>query len=281
MNFHQNPLTYVGKVSLKVQNLERSLVFYKEVLGFTILEQTERTASLSANGKTALLTLEQPADVVTKSGRTTGLYHFALLLPTREDLANFVQHSAEIGLRLASSDHLVSEALYFSDPDGNGIEVYADRAHADWDWSNGEVKMSVDPLDFKDLLSIKRNHPWNDLPAETVMGHIHLHVSQLKETEEFYIEGLGFDVVSRFGSQALFISTGEYHHHIGLNTWNGIGAPPPSQNSVGLQSFTLMLPSEKARNEAAGRLRSIGAIVSEDFVTEDPSGNKILLEISS
>ncbi|MGD6966295.1 VOC family protein [Rossellomorea vietnamensis] len=281
MNFHRKPYSYVGRVSLKVQNLERSLVFYRKVLGFKIIDQTEKIASLSADGNTALLTLEQPLNVVPKNGRTTGLYHFALLLPTRADLANFVQHSANIGLRLASSDHLVSEALYFSDPDGNGIEVYADRAHTDWDWSSGEVKMSVDPLDFKDLLSIKRDHPWSGLPSDTVMGHIHLHVSELKKTEEFYTKGLGFEVVSRFDSQALFISTGEYHHHIGLNTWNGIGAPPPSHQSAGLKSFTIILPSEEARNEAAGRLQSIGAIISEDFVTKDPSGNTIILELSA
>jgi catechol 2,3-dioxygenase len=279
MNFHQEPLTFVGTVNLKVQNLERSLLFYKEVIGFKVLEQTERTASLTADGKTALLTLEQPEDIVPKSGRTTGLYHFAILLPTRADLANIVQHFADIGLRLGSSDHLVSEALYFSDTDGNGIEIYADRPASEWGWNNGQVNMAVDPLDFKDLLSVKRDHPWNGLPAETVMGHIHLHVSELSKTEEFYTKGLGFEVVSRFGNQALFISTGKYHHHIGLNTWNGVGAPPPAANSVGLESYTLVLPTEEKRKQIADQLKSIGAPVTEDFVTEDPSGNRILLEV--
>ncbi|WP_421383528.1 VOC family protein [Bacillus salacetis] len=279
MNFHQEPLTFVGTVNLKVQNLERSLLFYKEVIGFKILEQTETTASLTADGKAPLLTIEQPGDIVPQTGRTTGLYHFAILLPTRADLANIVQYFAEIGLRLGSSDHLVSEALYFSDPDGNGIEIYADRPASEWDWNNGEVHMTVDPLDFKELLSIKREHPWNGLPTGTVMGHIHLHVSELPKTEEFYTKGLGFEVVSRFGNQALFISTGKYHHHIGLNTWNGVGAPPPAANSVGLQSYTLVLPSEEKRNEIVNQLKSIGAHVTEDFMTEDPSGNRILLKV--
>ncbi|WP_456272362.1 VOC family protein [Bacillus sp. AK031] len=279
MNFHQKPVTYVGQVTLKVQNLERSLLFYKEVIGFNILEQTERTASLTADGQTALVTLEQPEDIAPKTGRTTGLYHFAILLPERADLANIVQHFADIRLPLGSSDHLVSEALYFSDPDGNGIEIYADRDPSGWSWNDGAVKMAVDPLNFEDLLSIKRENPWNGLPAGTVMGHIHLHVSELKKTEEFYTKGLGFDVVSRFGDQALFISDGKYHHHIGLNTWNGVGAPPPAANSVGLKSYSLVLPSEEKRNQVVDQLRKIGVHVTDDFVTEDPSGNRICLNV--
>ncbi|EDL64083.1 VOC family protein [Bacillus sp. SG-1] len=277
--FHQAPMTFVGNVNLKVENLERSLLFYKELVGFKVLEQTERTASLTADGKTALLNLEQPEDILPKTGRTTGLYHFALLLPERDDLANIVQHFSDIGLRIGSSDHLVSEALYFSDPDGNGIEIYTDRPASDWNWTNNEVNMAVDPLDFNDLLSIKRDHPWNGLPVQTVIGHIHLHVSELAKTEEFYTKGLGFDVVSRYGSQALFISTGNYHHHIGLNTWNGTGAPPPAANSAGLEFYTLMLPNKEKRKEIVERLKSIGAAVTEGFMTEDPSGNRILLEV--
>ena len=279
MKFHREPLTFVGNVNLKVQNLEHSLLFYKEVVGFKVLEQTDRTASLTADGKTVLLNLEQPEDIVPKTGRTTGLYHFALLLPERADLANIVQHFSEIGLRIGSSDHLVSEALYFSDPDGNGIEIYTDRPASDWNWTNNEVNMAVDPLDFNDLLSIKRDHPWNGLPAQTVMGHIHLQVSELAKTEEFYTKGLGFDVVCRYGHQALFISTGNYHHHIGLNTWNGVGAPPPAANSAGLEFYTLMLPNKEKRKEIVERLKSIGAPVSEGFMTEDPSGNRILLQV--
>lgn len=277
--FHQAPMTFARNVNLKVQNLERSLLFYKEVVGFKVLEQTERTASLTADGKTVLLNLDQPEDIVPKTGRTTGLYHFALLLPERADLANIVQHFSEIGLRIGSSDHLVSEALYFSDPDGNGIEIYTDRPASDWNWTNNEVNMAVDPLDFNDLLSVKRDHPWIGLPAQTVMGHIHLHVSELAKTEEFYTKGLGFDVVCRYGSQALFISTGKYHHHIGLNTWNGVGAPPPAANRTGMKSYTLMLPSQEKRIEIVERLKEIGAPVTKGFMTEDPSGNRISLQV--
>lgn len=281
MHFHQKPITFVSQVNLKVQNLKRALAFYQQVIGFQILSQTERTAHLTADGKTALLSLEQPKYVTPKQGRTTGLYHFAILLPSRSHLASIVQHFTSIGLRFGSSDHLVSEALYLSDLDGNGIEVYADRDSSEWTWENREVEMAVDPLNFADLLAV-HHEPWNGLPLDTVMGHIHLHVAELKKTEEFYIKGLGLEVVNRFGTQALFVSDGKYHHHIGLNTWNGVGAPAPAPNSVGLSSYTLVLPSEERRRTIIAQLKNIGAIVTEengDFITTDPSGNRILLEV--
>ncbi|MCP3765009.1 VOC family protein [Domibacillus sp. A3M-37] len=280
MNFHQEPNTFVGQVNLKVQNLDRAVSFYREVIGFKVLEQTNNKVDLTADGKTALLSIEQPDSVVPKQPQTTGLYHFALLLPKRSDLAKIVQHFTEIGLRVGSSDHLVSEALYLSDPDGNGIEIYVDRDPSQWSWQNNEVAMAVDPLDFVDLLSIGKQQSWKGLPAGTVMGHIHLHVSELRKTEEFYTKGLGFEVVNRYGNQALFISTGKYHHHIGLNTWNGVGAPTPPVNGVGLESFTLILPNEASRSAIVANLKSIGADIIEEngsFVTVDPSGNHIQL----
>ncbi|MGG3800861.1 VOC family protein [Metabacillus fastidiosus] len=282
MNFHQEPVTFVGRVNLKVQNLERSLAFYQEVIGFKVLEQTETSANLTADGKTVLLSIQQPNDIVPRQERTTGLYHFALLLPRRSDLAKIVQHFMEIGLRFGSSDHLVSEALYLSDPDGNGIEIYIDRDPSVWDWENGKVEMTIDPLNFVNLLAEGKQQSWKGLPATTVMGHIHLHVSELKKTEEFYIKGLGFEVVNRYGAQALFISDSKYHHHIGLNTWNGVGAPTPSPNSVGLESFTLMLPNEEKRNKIIAQLNSIGVSVIKEknsFITSDPSGNRIYLQV--
>ncbi|MFS0575720.1 VOC family protein [Sporosarcina sp. 179-K 3D1 HS] len=282
MNFHQAPFTFIGQVNLKVENLERALAFYQDIIGFQIVNQTERTANLSADGKTVLLSLEQPEKVVPKQGKTTGLYHFALLLPNRSDLANIVFHFIDKGVPIGSSDHLVSEALYLSDPDGNGIEIYTDRNPAVWQWKNEEVAMTVDPLDFQDLLSTGKQGEWNGLPAGTVMGHIHLHVSELQRSEEFYSKGLGFDVVNRYGGQALFMATGKYHHHIGLNTWNGVGAPAPAANSTGLESFTLMLPNEEKRNQVIEQLTRIGAQVikeNDSFYTVDPSGNRIALQV--
>ena len=279
MNFHQKPITFVAQVNIKVQDLQRSLAFYKEVIGFKVLSKTDRTAELTADGKTALLRIEQPENAEPKMGRTTGLYHFALLLPKRSDLAKIVRHFVEIGLQFGSSDHLVSEALYLSDPDGNGIEIYIDRSPSDWTWKNGEVMMTVDPLDFPDLISIGQQQSWKGLPAGTVMGHIHLHVAELANTEKFYTEGLGFEAVCRYGTQALFISSGKYHHHIGLN---GVGAPQPSENSVGLQSFKLIFENEAAINQAVENLKKLGAaaaVENNKVITEDPSGNRIILGV--
>lgn len=283
MGFFNKPNTFVGHVKIKVQNLERSLQFYKDILGFQILEQTNSTAKLTVDGKTSFLSLEVPENVTPKQGRTTGLYHFAILLPKRVDLANIVVHFVENNIRFGASDHLVSEALYLDDPDGNGIEIYTDRAPSEWTWNGSYVDMATIQLNFENLLQeIIPGQTWKGMPEGTVMGHIHLHVSDLKKTEEFYVKGLGFEVVLPFGGQALFMSTGKYHHHIGANTWNGVGAPTPPENSVGLESFTLVYADEAARQATIENVKKLGATVTEEdqvFVTHDPSGNKIVLAI--
>ncbi|WP_409293965.1 VOC family protein [Peribacillus sp. SCS-26] len=279
MSFHAKPNIYPGEIKLKVADLYRAIRFYEEVIGFIVIDRSDSSAVLSADGKTPLLSLERPEQVTPRERNTTGLYHFALLLPQRSDLADIVNHFIKIGLPIGSSDHLVSEALYFSDPDGNGIEIYADRPPSEWTWQGTEVQMTVDPLDFKDLLSESRGE-WKGLPAGTVMGHVHLHVAELRETEEFYTNGLGFEAVSHLGSQALFVSTGKYHHHLGLNTWAGEGAPPPAESSTGLNWYTLIFPGTEALEQAVERIRQLGASVEKKeqmYITYDPSGNKIHL----
>ena len=278
--FHRKPVTYVGEVSINVLNLENAIAFYEDVIGLRVLQKTESKAVLTTDGKTPLLTLEQPEDVIPKEGRTSGLYHFALLLPTRSDLAVFLRHLLATEYRFGAADHAVSEALYITDPDGNGIEVYYDRPSSDWEWTNGEVKMVTDPLDGNSILA-ESDAAWSGLPAGTLMGHIHLHVANLQDTEEFYVSGLGFKVVTRYDG-ALFTSTGDYHHHIGLNVWNGVGAPAPKKNSVGLNWFTLVYADEEARNKVVQQLKEIGADVSKTAqgnIVTDPSGNEIHLVI--
>lgn len=283
MSFHRKPNVYVSKLNLKVLDLIRSLAFYQDILGFQILEKSEKRAILTADGKTALLEIEQPDDVIPKQPRTTGLYHFALLLPSRSDLGSVLKHLLKLKYPLqGGSDHLVSEALYLADPDGNGIEIYVDRSPSQWKWNNGEVEMSTDPIDVDGLLAEGRDE-WNKLPEDTIMGHIHLHVAELERTKEFYCQGLGFEVVCNYGNQALFISSGGYHHHIGLNVWNGIGAPQPSEKSVGLIDYTIVYPNEEERDNASQRLQDLGynvAIEQEIYVTKDPSGNKIHLIVN-
>ncbi|PCD09770.1 glyoxalase [Peribacillus simplex] len=278
--FHQKPITFVGEVSINVLDLNKAILFYQEIIGLQVLKKTDRQAVLTTDGETPLLTLEQPADVIPKEGRTTGLYHFALLLPTRADLSIFLRHLLQTKYPFGAADHEVSEALYITDPDGNGIEVYSDRPSTDWRWASGEVAMGTDPLDGNDLLE-ESDGEWSKLPAGTLMGHIHLHVADLRKTEEFYMQGLGFTVVNRYGG-ALFTSTGGYHHHIGLNTWNGVGAPAPKENSVGLNWYTLVYADDDARNKVTEQLEGIGAVVTEKegfFAVTDPSGNEIHLVV--
>lgn len=282
MNFHAKPTTFVSNVKIKVQDLRRALRFYTDMLGFDILEKTPSTAKLTADGKTSFLQLEQPENVIPKQRRMTGLYHFAILLPTAKDLANVVIHLANHNISFGSADHLVSEAIYLQDPDGNEIEIYRDRDPKEWKWDGDQVEMATIPLNLERLLQqASRETTWK-MPKDALLGHIHLHVSELFKTEQFYVEGLGMDVVNRFGPQALFLSYGKYHHHVGVNTWNGIGAPRPAKNSVGLKSFTLLFDNERVRERVIDNLKKIGATVSEEngqFITHDPSGNCIELAV--
>ncbi|WP_167751389.1 VOC family protein [Lentibacillus salicampi] len=278
MKFFEKPATYVGEVNINVTDLDQSLPFYEHVIGFNVLEQTDRKAVLTADGETPLLTLEQPADVLPKEGRTTGLFHFAILLPSRADLSAFLRHVANSGAQLGASDHLVSEALYLNDPDGNGIEVYHDRPAIEWNWSDGQVSMSTEPLDAKSLLA-ESDQEWAGLPDKTVMGHIHLHVANLQNTEKFYVDGLDFQVVTNYPG-ALFTSTGNYHHHIGLNIWNGENAPAPTENRAGLNWYSLIFPDKQSREEKVKNLEHIGTEVkqvNDAYIVKDPSKNEIHL----
>jgi len=280
MHFHEKPNTYVTNVEIKVSDLQRSLTFYQEVIGFNVLHQESHKATLTADGHTALITIVQPDTVEEKLSMTTGLYHFALLLPTRRDLANIITHFHEKGVYLGASDHAVSEALYLNDPDHNGIEVYADRPENVWDWHQDQVNMVTEPLNIRSILE-EGDGNWDGLPSGTVMGHIHLSVSNLAEAEQFYTKGLGYDIVARYGSQALFISTGRYHHHIGLNTWHSENAPKLGENQVGLKTFSLRLDNEEQASMMKANLRTIGARVIDidgGFQTEDPAGNVVLLK---
>ncbi|MEO2076815.1 MAG: VOC family protein [Bacillus sp. (in: firmicutes)] len=279
-DFHRKPNVYVGEVNIKVKDLERSITFYQTIIGLQVLEKAKDRAVLTANGKTPLVTLEQPEDVVAKSGRTTGLYHFAILLPARADLSVFLRHLLQTGYPLGAADHYVSEALYLDDPDGNGIEVYRDRSADEWTWKNGMVDMATEQLDAQGILAAS-DAEWKGLPSETLMGHIHLHVADLHKAEEFYTKGLGFERVATY-PQAVFLSTGKYHHHIAINSWQGVEAPPPSINSVGLKWYTLVFPDMSVREAVVKQLQQIGAPVKKEqdyYLTNDPAGNQIRLVI--
>ncbi|BDP43419.1 ring-cleavage extradiol dioxygenase (plasmid) [Deinococcus aetherius] len=241
-------------VELTVGSLGRSLDFYREVLGLTVLAAGDGAARLGVGGRTLLALRELPGAAPAPRS-SPGLYHFALLVPTRADLGRFVRHAGGLGVRLGQSDHLVSEAFYLQDPDGHGIEVYRDRPRGEWRWVGGEVRMAGDPIDLPGLLlEAGPPAPWTGLPDGTVMGHVHLRVADLGAAEAFYAGTLGFDVVSRWPG-ALFVSVGGYHHHLGLNTWQSLGGEAAPGGSAHLERVWLHLPDAEALDALAGRLR--------------------------
>jgi len=285
-----DPLAAVGAVDLTVSDLDRSIRFYGEAIGLAVLEREESVARLGAVGKELLRLQGSPG--ARRPPRTTGLYHFALLLPNRRDLATALTRLATAGASLrGAADHGVSEALYLSDPDGNGIEIYRDRSRDEWPrGADGAIAMVTDPLDLDRLLdegavdrSRLRGLSPDDLPAApegTRMGHIHLHVADLEAAKRFYVDVVGFDLVARYGAEALFVSAGGYHHHVGLNTWAGRGAPAPPPGSAGLRWFALEHSTSAEREKTLARIRAEGIPVETaagDPLVRDPSGNGVRL----
>ncbi len=276
-----DPATEIGWTALTISDLERSLQFYIEVLGFSILERREHNAVLGA-GVDPLLILAEQRGALPKPARTTGLYHFAILVPSRRDLARSLRQLTMTRYPLDGyADHLVSEALYLSDPDGNGIEIYRDRPRNEWQWHDGMVQMASDPIDLAGLLTEaeRDGQPWDGLPAGTRIGHIHLQVADIQQAEVFYHSVLGFDVVARWPG-ALFVSAGGYHHHLGLNTWQSRNAPPPPANAAGLRAFTIVVPTEAAQGQVAERLQAAEVpytMHAHGMAFRDPWHNAIVL----
>ncbi len=282
MSFHRGANPFVDQIELIVSDLKHSLTFYKEVLGFKILTEDGNSVTLTADGVNPLVTLVENPEAGPKQARRTGLFHFAILLPSRKDLGNFIIHMQEKRYLLqGGSDHLFSEALYLADPDGHGIEVYRDLPPEDWTWQGEELPLVSDPIDMEGVIQEGDGH-WNGLPSDTVIGHIHLHVHNLEEAKRFYVDGLGFDVTIPMRHRALFVSTGGYHHHIGLNTWNGTVNPKPDQDSVHMRWYSITFHDKAERNERVEQLKQMGyplEIHEELIWTEDPSGNRILLDV--
>lgn len=275
------PSARVGTVRLQVADLARSQAFYGHVLGLQAVEQGPGRLALYAPGGTeALIELvERPGARPVGATGQIGLYHFAVLVPTRAALASLVRHAHEIGLRMGMSDHLVSEALYFSDPDGLGIEVYADRSRSEWKWQDGQLVMATYPLDVGSLVAEAGRGPFTGVPADTRIGHVHLRVRDLGEAAAFYHEALGLDKVVWNYPGALFLSAGGYHHHVGLNTW-AAGAPAPEGQDAQLLAWTLVLPDEQAVESTADSLEAAGhAVVREaqQVLARDPWGTAVAL----
>lgn len=278
MKFHNHPAIYVSNIHLKVSDIQQSIDFYTHVLCFQVEKVSEKVAHVKGKGNRTLVILEEISPAKRLDPRHTGLYHVAFLLPERHDLANFLAHIEKQRYRIiGAADHLVSEAIYLSDPDGNGIEVYVDRPSKNWKWSGEEVDMATLSLDINGLMEQAILTDRFSMPKDTIIGHIHLQVNDLQEAEHFYKEVLGFNIVNRFGRQALFMSTERYHHHIGLNTWNSLGGKKPDENQVGMKSYTLHVPEEE-REIIVKRLKNLQFAVKRDkemYCVEDPASNQI------
>jgi catechol 2,3-dioxygenase len=273
--------TSMGTVHLTVSDLGRSLAYYEHVVGLAPIARDGARASLGAGGRELLALVEEPG--ARPAHGHTGLYHFALLLPRRVDLARWLAHAVRERVGLAgASDHFVSEAIYLTDPDGHGIELYWDRPRQIWEGQVAE-RMTTLPLDAHDLLreiDDERDAPFAGLPEGTVMGHVHLKVAAIPETIAFYRDVLGFALMARLGPYAAFLSAGGYHHHLGANTWESAGATPPPPASAALRHATIELPDATTRDRALERVVARGGSpreVAGGWMVGDPSGNALLL----
>ena len=275
----------LGAVHLQVADLARSIAYYADVIGLRTISASDMQAVLGArDDPTPIVVLHVRADAapVPQRGRL-GLYHFAILLPDRAALGRFIAHLSAIGAYAGMSDHLVSEAVYLTDPDGLGIEVYADRPRESWRVANRTLEMATLTLDAADLVRASRGVPWDGAPRGTRIGHVHLFVSDLASAERFYHEGLGLDKVLLEFPGALFMSAGGYHHHLGTNTW-AAGASRANAGDARLLEWSVILPSASDVNATAQALERAGAVVIHeggDVVAEDPWGTVVRVTASA
>ena len=270
----------LGRVALQVSDLERSLSYYRDLLGFNVLRSDGHRARLGAHGaedRIVELTARPGVRPVPKGG-TIGLYHFAVLLPDRAALGRFVDRLLTLDLRFGSADHTVSESIYLWDPDNLGIEVYADRPRSTWRARGRELLITTDPLDLQSVIASARGGKWTGLPSGTTLGHMHLSVGDLTTARSFYHEGLGLDLIAWSYPSALFYSAGGYHHHLGTNTW-AAHARPASADEARLIEWEMVLPQANDVHAAAASLAAAGYAMAADAVT-DPWGTRLRLRAS-
>lgn len=274
--------SHPDSVVLQIADLDRSLDYYTRILGLAVLEHTGGRALLGSHaaGAPPLVELRQRRDVTpAPRGRRFGLFHFAILLPGRVELGRFFEHLLRLAIRPGMSDHFVSEALYLYDPDGLGIEVYADRPRANWRALNQEVLMTVDPLDVRGLVAAGAGARWTGAPSGTVLGHVHLHVGDLDRADTFYHRALGFDRTAWGLSGARFFAVGGYHHHLGVNTW-AAEASPPGQEEARLVEWRLGVPKHTDASAAARNAEFAGHETTKDgrdWLIADPWGTVVRL----
>lgn len=275
--------TRISHLTLATSDSTRLARWYTQALGLTVHGQDEHEVQMGGPDGPVFLTLVEQRGAQRQPPFTTGLYHFAILLPSRLALGQSLAHLVQARVSLSgASDHGVSEAVYLNDPDGNGIELTRDRPRAEWQWRDGLVGMTVDPLDLRGLLAeaSAEGAPWAGMARGTMLGHAHLRVRDLDETARFYQDVLGFDATARLHG-ALFVSAGGYHHHFGLNTWESRNAPPLPPDAEGLREVTITLPDRAGLEEAASRLRANNWEFLEEegqIIVRDPSANVLRIE---
>lgn len=267
---------HVGRVRLQVSDIERSIAYYEKVLGLGVVERSNGSAALGAGGgDPVLLELrEKPGARAVPRRGLLGLYHFAVLLPDRASLGKFLVHLSEVGVRPGMSDHLVSEATYLTDPDGLGIEVYADRPRDSWRLADRQIAMATEPLDVESVIEAAGGERWTGAPSGTKIGHVHFHVGDIEKAAAFYHAALGLDKIVWGYPGALFMSAGGYHHHVGVNTW-AAGSPPASDNDARLLDWELVLPDSRSASEVTESLGRAGFSVHPAdgyMIAADPWG---------
>ena len=269
----------LGAVRLQVVDVGRSLDFYEGLLGLRVLARDDASVRLGAHGaeETLIELVEGPSARPAPRGRL-GLFHVAVLLPDRASLGRLVRHLAEAGVRLGAGDHLVSEAFYLDDPDGLGLELYADRPRSAWVRLGRELRMATDPVDAGDLLREAGDAPWRGMPGGATVGHVHLHVGDLAAADAFYAEGLGFVRTVWSYPGALFLAAGGYHHHVGVNTWAGPHAEPAREDEARLLAWTLRVPTDADVATVERGLATAGHAAErhgDDLVARDPWGTTV------
>jgi catechol 2,3-dioxygenase len=276
-----SPETHMGTVHLTVADLGRSIRYYDEQIGLEVVSHDDGVATLGSGGHGLLVLTELPG--APPSRGHTGLYHFALLVPERDDLARWLAHAARDRVSLVGlSDHFVSEALYLRDPDHHGIEIYWDRPREVWQ-DQVSLRMTTEPLDVENLLGELEDpasEPFDGLPGGTTIGHVHLQVAEIDSTVGFYRDLLGFGLMAQLGASAAFLAAGGYHHHLGANTWESRGASPPPAGTAALRHATIVLPDDGARDLVLDRLERAGHAAEDGDhgpAVSDPSGNRLVL----
>ena len=294
-SFRIHPAARIGYVTLNVSDIQRSLEFYQSILGFRKLgEPSTNRVLLSSNGMSSLpsppylleLVQVDQAESNSVTSKRAGLYHFAILVPERKNLADVLiylsnkrDHVHFDGL----ADHLVSESIYIRDPDFIGIEIYSDRPQSVWKWNgknNSQLQMATLPLNTDDLLKESTDKGWTGMPARTVIGHVHLHVSNLLNAMKFYRDILGLNLTTTYPG-ANFFAAGRYHHHIATNTWLGTNILPASPESIGLNHFGIELPNKDEFDRTLKQLQQQNIaeknseLSSKAILIEDPNGIRI------